>query len=147
MTLFKESKRRLFLKRLDKSILKNSTGIKYLEEVYDLMDLVYIVLGVNEQQIPFFVSAHPGNTPDVAMFGDFLKTMRSKYQILNDSARHKIIIVDQGNVNEETIRYLRWLIRYNFHFLSMVRSSSVGRFAKNLDSRREKFGFFALFTH
>ncbi|MEA1907090.1 MAG: hypothetical protein U9N12_09115 [Euryarchaeota archaeon] len=45
MTLFKESKRRLFLKRLDKSILKNSTDIKYLEEVYDLMDLVYKCLG------------------------------------------------------------------------------------------------------
>ncbi|MEA1905875.1 MAG: transposase [Euryarchaeota archaeon] len=192
MTLFKERKRRLFLKRLDKSILKNSTDIKYLEEVYEIMDLVYmclgdimydliknaikqhkislkylmvdatrfkaykdgetwlikfgystqkrrdipqvnLVLGVNEQQIPFFVSAHPGNTPDVTMFGDFLKTMRSKYQILNDIARHKIIIMDQGNVNEETIRYLRWLIQYNFHFLSMVRSSSVGRFAKNLD--------------
>ncbi|RZN30994.1 MAG: IS1634 family transposase [Methanosarcinales archaeon] len=192
MTLFKESKRRLFLKRLDKSILKNSTDITYLGEVYELMDLVYkclgdimydmlknaikqhnislkyllvdatrfkvykdgetglikfgysaqkrrdipqvnLVLGVNEQQIPFFVSAHPGNTPDVTMFGDFLKTMRSKYRILNDSARHKIIIMDQGNVNEETIRYLRWLVRYNFHFLSMVRSSSVGRFAKNLD--------------
>ncbi|MEA1865899.1 MAG: transposase [Euryarchaeota archaeon] len=192
MTLFKESKRRLFLKRLDKSILKNSTDIKYLEEIYEPMDLVYkclgdimydllknaikqhkislkyltvdatrfkvykdgetglikfgysaqkrrdipqvnLVLGVNEQQIPFFVSAHPGNTPDVTMFGDFLKTMRSKYQILNDSARHKIVIMDQGNVNEETIRYLRWLIRYNSHFLSMVRSNSVGRFTKNLD--------------
>jgi len=192
MTLFKESKRRLFLKRLDKSILKNSTDIKYLEEVYELMNLVYkclgdimydllknaikqhkislkylmvdatrfkvykdgetglikfgysaqkrrdipqvnLVLGVNEQQIPFFVSAHPGNTSDVTMFGDFLKTMRSKYQILNDSVEHKIVIMDQGNVNEETIRYLRWLIRYNFHFLSMVRSSSVGRFTKNLD--------------
>jgi transposase len=192
MTLFKESKRRLFLKRLDKSIFKSSTDIKYLEEVYGLMDLVYnrlgdimydllknaierhniglnylmvdatrfkvykdcetglirfgysaqkqrelpqvnLVLGVNEQQIPFFVSTHPGNTPDVAMFGDFLKTLRSKYQILNDSVDHKIIIMDQGNVNEETIRYLRWLIRYDFHFLSMVRSSSIGRFTKNLD--------------
>ena len=192
MTLWSESKRRLFLKRLDKSIFKNSTDIKYLEEVYGLMDLVYnrlgdimydllknaikqhkisleylmvdatrfkvykdcetglikfgysaqkrrnipqvnLVLGVNEQQIPFFVSAHPGNTSDVAMFSDFLKTMRSKYQILNDSVDHKIIIMDQGNVNEETIKYLRWLIRYDFHFLSMVRSSSVGRFAKNLD--------------
>ncbi|MEA1864867.1 MAG: IS1634 family transposase, partial [Euryarchaeota archaeon] len=94
---------------------------------------VNLVLGVNEQQIPFFVSAHPGNTPDVTMFGDFLKTMRSKYQILNDSARHKIVIMDQGNVNEETIRYLRWLIRYKFHFLSMVRSSSIGRFTRNPD--------------
>nr|QNO44762.1 hypothetical protein KLGCGMKP_00024 [Methanosarcinales archaeon ANME-2c ERB4] len=192
MTLFNESKRRLFLKRLDKSIFKNSTDIKYLEEVYGLMDLVYnrlgdimydllknaikqhkigleylmvdatrfkvykdcetglirfgysaqkrrdipqvnLVIGVNEQQIPFFVSLHPGNTSDVAMFSDFLKTLRSKYQILNDSVSHKIIIMDQGNVNEETIKYLRWLIRYDFHFLSMVRSSSVGRFTKNLD--------------
>jgi len=192
MTLFKESKRRLFLKRLNKSIFNNSTDIKYLEEVYEFMDLVYnrlgdimydllknaikqhkisleylmvdatrfkvykdcetglirfgysaqkrrdlpqvnLVLGVNEQQIPFFVNAHPGNTSDVAMFSDFLKTMRSKYQILNDSVDHKIIIMDQGNVNEETIRYLRWLIRYDFHFLSMVRSSSVGRFTKNID--------------
>jgi len=192
MTLFKESKRRLFLKRLDKSVLKNSTDIKYLEEVYELMDLVYkclgdimydllknaieqhkislkylmvdatrfkvykdgetglirfgysaqkrrdipqvnLVLGVNEQQIPFFVSVHPGNTSDVTMFGDFLKTLRSKYRILNDRVEHKIVIMDQGNVNEETIRYLRWLIRYNFHFLSMVRSSSVVRFTKNLD--------------
>jgi len=192
MTLFKESKRRLFLKRLNKSIFNNSTDIKYLEEVYEFMDLVYnrlgdimydllknaiklhkisleylmvdatrfkvykdcetglirfgysaqkrrdlpqvnLVLGVNEQQIPFFVNAHPGNTSDVAMFSDFLKTMRSKYQILNDSVDHKIIIMDQGNVNEETIRYLRWLIRYDFHFLSMVRSSSVGRFTKNMD--------------
>jgi transposase len=192
MTLFKESKRRLFLKRLNKSIFNNSTDIKYLEEVYEFMDLVYnclgdimydllknaikqhkisleylmvdatrfkvykdcetglirfgysaqkrrdlpqvnLVLGVNEQQIPFFISAHPGNTSDVAMFSDFLKTMRSKYQILNDSVNHKIIIMDQGNVNEETIRYLRWLIRYDFHFLSMVRSSSVGHFTKNID--------------
>ncbi|MEA1894880.1 MAG: transposase [Euryarchaeota archaeon] len=97
---------------------------------------VNLVLGVNEQQIPFFVSAHPGNTSDVTMFSDFLKTLRSKYQILNDSALHKIIIMDQGNVNEETIRYLRWLIRYKFHFISMVRSSSIGRFAKNVDNRR-----------
>lgn len=192
MTLFKESKRRLFLKRLNKSIFNNSTDIKYLGEVYEFMDLVYnrlgdimydllknaikqhkisldylmvdatrfkvykdcetglirfgysaqkqrnlpqvnLVLGVNEQQIPFFVNTHPGNTSDVAMFSDFLKTMRSKYQILNDSVNHKIIIMDQGNVNEETIRYLRWLIRYDFHFLSMVRSSSVGRFTKNID--------------
>jgi transposase len=192
MTLFNESKRRLFLKRLNKSIFNNSTDIKYLEEVYEFMDLVYnrlgdimydllknainqhkirleylivdatrfkvykdcetglirfgysaqkqknlpqvnLVLGVNEQQIPFFVNTHPGNTSDIAMFSDFMKTMRSKYQILNDSVDHKIIIMDQGNVNEETIRYLRWLIRYDFHFLSMVRSSSVGRFTKNID--------------
>ena len=94
---------------------------------------VNLVLGVNEQQIPFFVSLHPGNTSDVAMFSDFLKVMRSKYHILNDSVDHKIIIMDQGNVSEETLRYLRWLIRYDFHFLSMIRSSSVGRFAKNPD--------------
>lgn len=67
------------------------------------------------------------------MFSDFLKTLRSKYQILNDSVDHKNIIMDQGNVSEETIRYLRRLIRYDFYFLSMVRSSSLGRFAKNLD--------------
>jgi transposase len=94
---------------------------------------VNLVLGVNEQQIPFFVSAHPGNTSDVAMFSDFLKVMRSKYHILNDSVDHKIIIMDQGNVSEETIKYLRWLIRYDFQFLSMVRSSSIGLFTKNPD--------------
>jgi transposase len=88
---------------------------------------VNLVLGVNEQQIPFFVSAHPGNTPDVTMFGDFLKTMRSKYQILNDSVEHKIVIMDQGNVNEDTIRYLRWLIRYNFHYTREITKNKETR--------------------
>ena len=45
MTLFKESKRRLFMIRLNKSIFKDSTDIKYLEEVYEFMDLVYNHLG------------------------------------------------------------------------------------------------------
>jgi len=192
MTLFNESKRRLFMKRLNKSTFRNSTDIKYLEEVYEFMDMVCkhlgdilydliknaikkykislnylivdatrfkiykdeetglirfgysaqkqknlpqvnIVLGVNEQQIPFFVSTHPGNTSDIEMFDDFLKTLRSKYSILNNKVNHKIIIMDQGNVSEDTIRYLRWLVRYGFHFITMVRSNSIGRFTKNLN--------------
>jgi len=191
MTLWGESKRRLFMIRLNKSIFRNSTDLKYLEEVYEFMDMVCknlgdilydlikiaverysidltylivdatrfkvykdcetglirfgysaqkrrdlpqvnIVLGVNNQQIPFFVSAHPGNTSDVRMFSDFLKTLRSKYQILDKKVDNKIIIMDQGNVNEDTIKYLRWLVRYGFHFITLVRSSSISRFAKGI---------------
>lgn len=191
MTLFNESKRRLFQIRLNKSILRDSTDLKYLEEVYWFMDMVYdhigdvaydliksanqkypidfqylivdatrfkvykdeetglikfgysakkrrdlpqvnLVLGVNNQQIPFYVSTHPGNTSDIVMFDSFLKSLRSKYRILNKIPR-KIIIMDQGNVNEDTIRYLRWLVRYGFFFVSMVRSSSIGRFIKGLN--------------
>ena len=40
-TLFPESKRRLFLRRLNKSILKDETDITYLEEIYRSMDSVY----------------------------------------------------------------------------------------------------------
>lgn len=191
MTLFNESKRRLFMIRLKKSILRDSTDIKYLEEVYEFMDLVCkhlgdilydlvknavekyrisldylivdatrfkiykdeetglirfgysaqkrrdfpqvnLVLGVNEQQIPFFVNTHPGNTSDIKMFDEFLKELRSKYSILNKKVNHKIIIMDQGNVSEENIKYLRWLKRYGFDFITMVRSNSIGRFTKNL---------------
>lgn len=192
MTLFNESKRRLFMIRLNKSTFRNSTDIKYLEEVYEFMDMVCkhlgdilydllknaiekykigldylivdatrfkiykdeetglirfgysaqkqknlpqvnIVLGVNEQQIPFFVSTHPGNTSDIEMFDNFLKTLQSKYSILNNKVNYKIIIMDQGNVSKETIRYLRWLVRYGFHFITMVRSNSIGSFTKNLN--------------
>ena len=93
---------------------------------------VNVFLGVNNQQIPFFVSTHPGNTSDIVMFDSFLKTMRSEYRMLNKIAC-KIIIMDQGNVNENTIRYLRWLVRYDFHFVSMVRSNSIIRFIKILE--------------
>lgn len=191
MTLWGESERRLFMIRLNKSIFRNSTDLKYLEEVYEFIDLVCknlgdilydlikiaverysidltylivdatrfkvckdcetglirfgysaqkrrdlpqvnIVIGGNNQQIPFFVSAHPGNTSDVGMFSDFLKTLRSKYQILDKKVDNKIIIMDQGDVNEDTIKYLRWLVRYGFHFITLVRSSSISRFAKGI---------------
>ena len=193
MALFKASKRKLFMKVLNKSVLKESTDLKYLEEVYGFMDLVYehlgdivydmvkaahhkydldlrylivdatrfkvykdeetglikfgwsaqkrkdlpqvnLVLGVNNQQIPFFVSTHPGNTSDIEMFDSFLKTMRSKYRVLN-KIPVKIIVMDQGNVNKDTIRYLRWLVRYSFHFVAMVRSGSISRFIKILNER------------
>ena len=58
-------------------------------------------IGVNEHQIPFFVSTHPGNTSDIEMFDEFLKTLRSKYGILNNKVNHKILIMDQGNVSKE----------------------------------------------
>ncbi|RLI91990.1 MAG: hypothetical protein DRO89_02970, partial [Candidatus Altiarchaeales archaeon] len=44
-TLFPESKRKLVLKRLESSILKYSTDLKYLEEVYRFMDVIYKHLG------------------------------------------------------------------------------------------------------
>lgn len=44
-TLFPESKRKLVLKRLEYSILKDSTDLKYLEEVYRFMDKAYKHLG------------------------------------------------------------------------------------------------------
>ena len=196
MALFKASKRRLFMKVLNKSILRDSTDLKYLEEVYWFMDLVYehlgdivydmvktarskykidlqylivdatrfkvykdeetglimfgysaqkqkglpqvnVFLGVNNQQIPFFVSTHPGNTSDIEMFDDFLKTMRSKYRMLN-KIPHKIIIMDQGNVNKDTIKYLRWLVREGFHFIAMSRAGSIGSFIKILDEMKLK---------
>jgi len=90
-------------------------------------------VGVNEQQIPFFVCALPGNTSDVEMFGHFLKTLRSKYHVLDNKVDHKIIITDQGNVSKDTIRYLRWLVRYGFQFITIVRSSSIGSFTNNPD--------------
>lgn len=44
-TIFPESKRKLVLKRLEYSILKDSTDLKYLEEVYRFMDKAYTHLG------------------------------------------------------------------------------------------------------
>ena len=196
MALFNASKRKLFMKILSNSILRESTDFKYLEEVYWFMDLVYehlgdilydlikaarskykidlkylivdasrfkvykdeetglikfgypaqkrkdlpqvnVFLGVNKQQIPFFVSTHPGNTSDIEMFDNFLKTMKSKYPLLNKIPR-KIIIMDQGNVNEDTIKYLRWLVREGFLFIAMTRAGSIGRFIKILDEMKLK---------
>ena len=196
MALSNASKRKLFMKILNNSILRESTDLKYLEEVYWFMDLVYenlgdivydmvkavrskykidlkylivdatrfkvykdeetglikfgypaqkrkdlpqvnVFLGVNNQQIPFFVSTHPGNTSDIEMFDNFLKTLRSKYRMLNKISR-KIIIMDQGNVNKDTIKYLRWLVREGFHFIAMIRAGSIGRFIKILDEMKLK---------
>jgi len=196
MALSNASKRKLFMKILNNSILRESTDLKYLEEVYWFMDMVYenigdivydmikaarskykidlqylivdatrfkvykdeetglikfgypaqkrkdlpqvnVFLGVNNQQIPFFVSTHPGNTSDIEMFDNFLKTMRSKYRMLNKIPR-KIIIMDQGNVNKDTIKYLRWLVREGFRFIAMIRAGSIGRFIKILDEMKLK---------
>jgi hypothetical protein len=44
-TLFPESKRKLVKLRLEHSILKESTDLRYLEEVYRFMDVIYDDLG------------------------------------------------------------------------------------------------------
>jgi len=166
-TLFSDSKRKLVKTRLPHSILKDSTDLKYLEEVYRFMDRIHdnlgdimydvakkavqkhsldleyliidatrikvwkdkqtgmirfgycskngrknlpqinLILGVNNQQIPFFANMYPGNTQDVKMFDDFIRRINTNYQELTQKVKEKFMVFDQGNVNKGNIEHLR----------------------------------------
>jgi len=192
-TLFSDSKRKLVKKRLNHSILKDSTDLRYLEEVYRFMDRIHdnlgdimydltrnavkkhsldmeyliidatrikvwkdeetgmvrfgysskkdrknlpqvnLILGVNNQQIPLFANIYPGNTQDIKMFHDFIRSINTKYQELTKNVKDKIIIFDQGNVNKGNIGYLSDLKQQGIHYITMMKTNSSVKFIKNVD--------------
>lgn len=192
-TLFPVSKRRLVKVRLEHSILKDSTDLKYFEEVYEFMDILYrnmgdimndavtnavkiyhlhlnhliidatrikiwkdketdlirfgycsrnerkslpqvnLILGVNKQHVPLFANTYPGNTQDVKMFGDFIERISTRYHELTSHIKEKYVIFDQGNVNPGNIEYLQELQKQGTYFVSMVKTSSSGKFIKKFD--------------
>ncbi len=192
-TLFPVSKRKLIKTKLEQSILKNSTDIKYFEEVYEFMDILYrnmgdimndaitnavkihhldmrqliidatrikiwkdketdlirfgycgrnerksspqvnLILGVNNQHVPLFADTYPGNTQDVKMFGDFIDRINTRYQKLTSHIKEKFVIFDQGNVNPGNIDHLQELQKKGVYFVSMVKTSSSGKFIKKVD--------------
>jgi len=191
--LFPVSKRKLIQSRLEHSILKDSTDMKYFEEVYEFMDILYsnmgdimndaitkavkiyhldlnqliidatrikiwkdketdlvrfgycgrnerksspqvnLILGVNNQHVPLFANAYPGNTQDVKMFGDFIDKINNRYQELTSNIKEKFVIFDQGNVNQDNIDYMQELKKKGVYFVSMVKTSSNGRFINKVD--------------
>jgi hypothetical protein len=192
-TLFPVSKRKLIKIRLEHSILKDSTNLKYFEEVYEFMDILYnnmgdimndaitnavkifhldlhkliidatrikiwkdketdlvrfgycsrnerkgspqvnLILGVNNQHVPLFANTYPGNNQDVKMFGDFIEKINTRYQELTSHIKEKFVIFDQGNVNPGNIDYLQELQKKGIYFVSMVKTSSSGKFIKKVD--------------
>jgi len=192
-TLFPVSKRRLVKIRLEHSILKDSTDLKYFEEVYEFMDILYpnigdimndavtnavkihhldlkhliidatrikiwkdketdlirfgyssrnerksspqvnLILGVNNQHVPLFAHTYPGNTQDVKMFEDFIDRISTRYHELSSHIKEKFVIFDQGNVNPGNIDYLQELQKQGTYFVSMVKTSSSGKFIKKVD--------------
>jgi transposase len=192
-TLFPVSKRRLVKIRLEHSILKDSTELKYFEEVYEFMDILYrnmgdimndavtkavkiyhldlnhliidatrikiwkdketdlirfgycgrnerksspqvnLILGVNNQHVPLFANTYPGNTQDVKMFGDFIDRISTRYHELTSHIKEKFVIFDQGNVNPDNIDYIQELQKQGTYFVSMVKTSSSGKFIKKVD--------------
>ena len=192
-TLFPLSKRRLIKVRLEHSILKESVDLKYFEEVYEFMDILYrnmgdimndavtnavkihhldlnhliidatrikiwkdketelirfgycsrnerkcspqvnLILGVNNQHVPLFADTYPGNTQDVKMFEDFIDQISIRYHKLTSNIKEKFIIFDQGNVNPGNIDYLQELQKQGTYFVSMVKTSSNGKFIKKVD--------------
>jgi len=192
-TLFPVSKRKLIKVRLEDSILKDSTDMKYFEEVYEFMDILYsnmgdimndavtkavkiyhldlnhliidatrikiwkdketdlvrfgycsrnerkgspqvnLILGVNNQHVPLFADTYPGNTQDVKMFGDFIDQISARYQELTSHIKEKFVIFDQGNVDPGNIDYMQELKKKGVYFVSMVKTSSSGKFIKKVD--------------
>ena len=192
-TLFPVSKRKLIKIRLEHSILKESTDMKYFEEVYEFMDILYrnmgdimndaitnaskiyhldlhqliidatrikiwkdketdlirfgycsknerkgspqvnLILGVNNQHVPLFSDTYPGNTQDIKMFGDFIDRINTRYHELTSHIKEKFVIFDQGNVNQDNIDYLQELQKTGVYFVSMVKTSSSGKFIKKVD--------------
>ncbi len=192
-TLFPVSKRKLIKIRLEHSILKDPTNLKYFEEVYEFMDILYnnmgdimndaitnavkifhldlhqliidatrikiwkdketdlvrfgycsrnerkgspqvnLILGVNNQHVPLFANTYPGNTQDVKMFGDFIEQINTRYHELTSHIKEKFVIFDQGNVNPDNIDYLQELQQKGIYFVSMVKTSSSGKFIKKVD--------------
>ena len=192
-TLFSDSKRKLVKERLSHSILKDSTDLRYLEEVYRFMDGIHdnlgdimydvtrnavkkhsldmeyliidatrikvwkdeetgmirfgysskkdrknlpqvnLILGVNKQQIPLFANMYLGNTQDIKMFHDFIRSINTKYQELTTNVKEKIIIFDQGNVNKSNIGYLSDLRKQGIHYITMMKTNSAVKFIKKVD--------------
>ncbi len=191
--LFPVSKRKLIKTKLEHSILKDSTDMKYFEEVYEFMDILYrnmgdimndaitnavkihhldmrqliidatrikiwkdketdlvrfgycsrnerksspqvnLILGVNNQHVPLFADTYPGNTQDVKMFADFIDRINTRYQKLTSHIKEKFVIFDQGNVNPGNIDYLHELKKKGVYFVSMVKTSSSGKYIKKAD--------------
>jgi len=192
-TLFPVSKRKLIKIRLEHSILKESTDMKYFEEVYEFMDILYrnmgdimndaitnaskiyhldlhqliidatrikiwkdketdlirfgycsknerkgspqvnLILGVNNQHVPLFSYTYPGNSQDIKMFGDFIDRINTRYHELTSHIKEKFVIFDQGNVNQDNIDYIQELQKTGVYFVSMVKTSSSGKFIKKVD--------------
>ena len=94
---------------------------------------VNLVLGVSEQHIPLFAKVYPGNTQDVKMFDDFIHRINTRYKSLTRKVKEKFIIFDQGNVNEDNIKYLRKLQEQGIYFVSMMKTNSAHRFIEKVD--------------
>jgi transposase len=94
---------------------------------------INLILGVNNQQIPFFANMYPGNTPDVKMFDDFIHRINTNYQEQTQKVKEKFMVFDQGNVNKGNIEHLRDLKQQGIYFISMVKTNSAARFIKKVD--------------
>jgi transposase len=94
---------------------------------------VNLILGVNNQHVPLFANTYPGNTQDIKMFGDFIDRIITRYQELTSHIKEKFVIFDQGNVNLDNIDYLQELKKKGVYFVSMVKTSSSGKFIKKVD--------------
>jgi len=94
---------------------------------------VNLILGVNNQHVPLFADTYPGNTQDVKMFGEFIDRISIRYQKLTSHIKEKFVIFDQGNVNPGNIDYLQELQEKGVYFVSMVKTSSSGKFIKKVD--------------
>ncbi len=99
---------------------------------------VNLILGVNNQQVPLFVNTYPGSTHDVEMFQDFIKRINTRYKDLTQRIEQKFIVFDQGNVNQANINCLRGLKRHGIYFISMLRTTSAGRFIRRVDKAELK---------
>lgn len=91
---------------------------------------VNLILGVNNQHVPLFANTYPGNTQDIKMFGDFIGQISTKYHELTSHIKEKFVIFDQGNVNLDNIDHLQELKKQGIYFVSMVKTSSSGKFIK-----------------
>jgi len=94
---------------------------------------VNLILGVNNQHVPLFADTYPGNTQDIKMFGDFIDRISTKYHELTSHIKEKFVIFDQGNVNLDNIDHLQELKKQGVYFVSMVKTSSSGKFIKKVD--------------
>jgi transposase len=94
---------------------------------------VNLILGVNNQHVPLFANTYPGNTQDIKMFGDFIDRISTRYQELTSHIKERFVIFDQGNVNLENIVHLQELKKQGVYFVSMVKTSSSGKFIKKVD--------------
>ncbi|MEA1869615.1 MAG: hypothetical protein U9N09_05665 [Euryarchaeota archaeon] len=67
------------------------------------------------------------------MFDEFIRRINTRYKSLTEKIKEKFIIFDQGNVNEDNIKYLRKLQEQGIYFVSMMKTNSARRFIEKVD--------------